>query len=485
MIASWAMIKSLASSRFIGRLSEISKLKEIGKSDQASIVVVHGRRRVGKTSLIQHAYENRKLLKFEGIEGQSEEYQIESFLKQLSRHFKEPLLEKIRYTSWREPLIALAERVSKGEVTVFLEELQWLANYNTSLVAELKYVWDNYLQKNPKLILVLCGSAPSFMIDEVLRSKALYNRSLHEIALKPLSVLETKYYFGKGCSEYSALESHLLVGGIPEYLKYLRNGSSTYLSFCKNAFSPDAFFVDEPNRLFVSSLSKKPYYRDVIELIGRSGIISREEILARLKLSSGGNITKILNDLEACTFINPLRSFDSSVRSKLVRYEVADPFLRIYYKFIEKRISQIRAGAFKADFTRPMSLRDLSQALGYSFEYYCRSNAHLIANELSFAAVDYQAGPLLSRDIRNGVQLDLVFLRKDRVITVCELKYLSVPVGPNHVKDFRARVGKLNLSPKQRLETVLVAPGGVTDSLRAAGIFDRFIGLETFFRGNT
>lgn len=476
------MRKLLPTSPFVGRTVEISRLREISKLDEASIIVVHGRRRVGKTSLVQHVFYNRKLLKFEGIEGQSQAYQINSFLKQLAKYFKEPKLEHLKYTSWREPLMALASRVKRGKVTIFLEELQWMANYDSQLISELKFIWDNHLRYNSKLLLVLCGSAPSFMINDVLRSKSLYNRSLHEIALKPLSVIETKQFLGKYYSEATALEAHLLVGGVPEYLKYLKLESSTYLSFCKNAFLPDSFFLDEPKRLFVSSLANKSHYQDIIELIGRAGILSRAEILKKLKASSGSNITRVLKDLELGTFIKPLRSFDSTVKSKLVRYELTDPFLRIYYKFIERRVTQIRDGAFQKDYTKPMSLRDLSQILGYSFEHYCRSNAHLIAEALSFAGVDYHSGPLLSRDIGNGVQLDLVFNRKDKVLTVCEMKYSNEPIGVNQVKDFRQKLGKLKITPRQRLQTVLIAPGGVTESLRSAGIFDKVLGVEIFFR---
>ena len=463
---------------FLGREHETSRLGDLAARRESAVVVVHGRRRVGKTALVHHVFGKRNLIKIEGIEGENREYQISSFLQQLAQHFKEPLLQKIKFKSWREPLMELAERTSTGPCTIFLEELQWLADYENDLIAELKFVWDNYFQHNRDLILVLCGSSPSFMISNVLRSKALYNRSLSEIALKPFSLKETAMFLGPKFTPLSALEAYLMVGGIPEYLKYLKHDSSVYLSFCKNAFLPGAFFAGEPERLFVSSLAKSSHYKEIVEFVGKHGVISREQILKKLKISSGSNVTRLLSDLELSSIISSLTSFNSAVKSKLTRYEIADPYLRLYYRCIANRLKEINAGAFRSNSSSPLSLRDLSHALGYAFEHYCRNNAHLIAKALGFSAVEYKAGPLLSRELQSGVQLDLVFSRKDKVVTVCEIKYLGSPVELKQVKDFKVRLARLKLTPTQRLETVLIAPLGAHESVRASGLFDRIIDLE-------
>jgi AAA+ ATPase superfamily predicted ATPase len=472
------MQKMDSKDHFLGREYEIARLSEIAARREASIVVVHGRRRVGKTSLVHHVFGKRNLIKLEGIEGESRTYQINSFLQQLAHHFKEPLLQRMQFKTWREPLMELAERTSKGPCTIFLEELQWLAHYENDLISELKFVWDNYLQHNKDLILILCGSSPSFMISNVLRSKALYNRSLSEVALKPFSLKETRMFLGPKFNSAAALEAYLMVGGIPEYLKYLKQDSSVYLSFCKNAFLPGAFFSGEPERLFVSTLAKSLHYAEIVEFIGKQGVTSREQILKKLKISSGSNVTRLLSDLELSSIISTLTSFNSAVKSKLIRYEIADPYLRLYYRYIASRVKEINAGAFKSNSSAPLSLRDLSQALGYAFEHYCRQNAHLIAKALGFSAVEYKAGPLLSRELQGGVQLDLVFSRKDKVVTVCEIKYLSGPVELKQVKDFRQRLARLKLTPTQRLETVLIVPFGAQESVRASGLFDRILDLE-------
>ena len=162
---------------FIGRTAELERLHTIGAAHEASIIIMYGRRRIGKTELIEQAFRDRNLLKFEGIEGLSQKAQLAHALQQLVKYTESKLLGKTVLTNWREFFEVLSDYTKKGTWTIYLEELQWLARYDETLIAELKYVWDNYFRRNPKLLIVLCGSAPSFMIDHVLHSKALYNRS--------------------------------------------------------------------------------------------------------------------------------------------------------------------------------------------------------------------------------------------------------------------------------------------------------------------
>jgi AAA+ ATPase superfamily predicted ATPase len=169
---------------FVGRIHEIEKLSGISNSDEASIVVVYGRRRVGKTELLEQTFRKRNILKFEGIEGLSQPEQMEHVMWQFSEYSNNALLAKVKIQSWTEFFKLISDVVKKGIWTLYFEEVQWLADYKDKFISELKYFWDNHFRHNQKLILVLCGSSPSFMVNNVLHSKALYNRSLYEIALK-------------------------------------------------------------------------------------------------------------------------------------------------------------------------------------------------------------------------------------------------------------------------------------------------------------
>ncbi|MFZ4404416.1 MAG: AAA family ATPase [Pseudobdellovibrionaceae bacterium] len=179
---------------FIGRHKEIGLIKKIIAKDQASILIVYGRRRVGKTELIEHSLKDHAYLKLEGKEGQNKAAQLKHCLFLLAKYLKDPLIAKLQIDTWTEFFNLVAD---KSIPILYLEELQWLASYKTELISDLKEVWDNHFKKNPQFKLILCGSAPSFMISNVIRSKALYNRAQYAIPLMPFSLSEVHDFLGK------------------------------------------------------------------------------------------------------------------------------------------------------------------------------------------------------------------------------------------------------------------------------------------------
>ncbi len=245
---------------FVGRTQELEQLSTISNSGEASIVAVYGRRRVGKTELLEQAFRERNILKFEGIEGLSQPEQMEHVMWQFSEYSNNALLAKVKIGSWTEFFKLISDVVKNGIWTLYFEEVQWLADYKDKFISELKYFWDNHFRHNRKLILVLCGSSPSFMVNNVLHSKALYNRSLYEISLKEFSLGETKQFLKKR-SGREIMDAYLSVGGIPEYLKWINQDTSVFLSLCKNSFTAGSFFSHEYKRIFISSMAKKKNYK--------------------------------------------------------------------------------------------------------------------------------------------------------------------------------------------------------------------------------
>jgi hypothetical protein len=156
------------------------------------------------------------------VSNHDEHRQQEGFARQLAEYIGENQRVLEAVGSWTELFKLLAEVTREGIWTIYFEELQWLANYETKLVSELKYVWDNFFRRNPQSILVLCGSSPSFMKNGVIKSRSLYARSMHEVFLQPFNIVETKEFLGLDREDISVLDCYLAVGGIPEYLKYFK-----------------------------------------------------------------------------------------------------------------------------------------------------------------------------------------------------------------------------------------------------------------------
>lgn len=469
---------------FIGRTGEIKRLIQIGESAGAEILVVYGRRRVGKTELIEQAFAKRNLVKFEGLEGGSKQHQIKQVLYQLSQYAQDIYIAKLELTTWVEVFDLLADKFAQGIWTLYFEELQWLANYEPELISALKYVWDNRFRHNLQLKIILCGSSPSFMINKVLHSKALYNRSMNEIHLREFSVAETALFL-KNRSLREIMNAYLTIGGIPEYLRVIAKESSLFLGICKNSFKSESYFSHEYQRIFISSMSGSKYYQKTIEFLSKRRFATRNEIIKHLKCSQGGSLTELLQDLILCGFIEQYVSYQVEEGSMLVRYCISDNYLQFFYKFIKPKLREIKQETFNDSPTELLKSDTYQKWLGYAFERYCRKNHKSIAKILGFDAVSYRTGPFFNRNTQKhdaGFQVDLVFDRADNVITICEIKYLQSAVDATIIQEFEQKLKYFPNEKNKTIHKVLISAEGVTPALLNRSYFDRVITLEELVR---
>lgn len=464
--------------KIIGRRAELDQLMRIAESNASAIVVVYGRRRVGKTTLVEHAYRQRNILKIEGVEGGDKAKQIETALLMLQSYIGDPVIARLQFDRWLEFFQYLARYISTGQHTLYLEELQWLCCYDDEFISDFKIAWDNYFKQNSQLIVVLCGSSPSFMVSRVIKSKALYGRSQHQLHVKPFSLDECRAYFGPDFSDSAVMDAYLSVGGIPEYLAYLRRSKSPYIELCREAFTANGYFFNECERIFVSSLANNPHYRQVLELLANSRFLTRSEIANHLNIEAGGTLSALLSELEASGFINHYVPYNKTPSSKLVRYEIADQYLQFYYRFVAPQYKKISSGMFQDNPTKALNLTDYQQWLGYSFERWCRAHHHALAKRLGFSAVNYEVGPFFSRATPGNFQIDLIFRRADRVITIAEIKYSRTPTPKSVVQEFERKMTLFDVPPRHSIERVLISISGCDQSVIDAGYFDDILTLK-------
>ena len=469
---------------FIGREAEIKRLNSIINSEESAIISIYGRRRVGKTALIEHVFQKRKLLKFEGVEKKPEEFQKQTFLNDLANYTGKSEIAKLPAATmtWIEIFKLLAEFVKKGTWTIYFEELQWMACYEEGLIAELKSVWDNYFRKNNKLILILCGSSPSFFIKHIIRSKSLYNRSMHEMHIEEFSIKDIHNFLGKR-SLRDTFDAYLSVGGIPEYLKILKRESSTYLGLVKESFITDGFFLGEFEKIFISSFASSELYRSIINELSKNRFLTRNDILNKLSYSSSsGGVSQRLIDLELTGFIDRYNPVNNAINSGLSRYTVKDCYLNFYFKFISPLLNEIKRKQFVNNQSIAMSNEEYMKWLGLQFEKYCRFNSSKIAEKLGFIGIKYSSGALFSRSLdrknTSGFQIDLMFKRQDRVWTICEIKYRTSPADYSVVREFDLKILGLNVPKNITLQKVLVSASGATQEVLNSGYFDKVLTLE-------
>ncbi len=408
---------------------------------------------------------------------------MKQVLMQWAKYTGDPLIANLDFHSWVQVFELIAREVRKGSWTIYFEEVQWLANYQNHFISELKYVWDNYFRYNDALRLILCGSSPSFMINQVLHSKALYNRSMYEIPLQPFTLHETALFFKKR-SQREIMDAYLTIGGIPEYLKRIKSEPSLFIGICKNAFKRGGYFTNEYKRIFISSLSGNKHYKLIIEYLSKVRFTTRDEISKHLNIKSGGQLTELLNDLILCGFMKKYVPYHLKPNSMLTRYVIRDNYLNFYFKFIAPLQESIEQGDYNGSETSAIDTSSYFKWLGFSFERFCRDNHKLIATILGFPGIRYRHGAFYSRRTNQqspGYQIDLLFDRADKVLSVCEIRYIQGKVGISVIEEFERKLALLPTNKHISIQKVLITTEGAADNLIGRAYFDRVITLEAFF----
>jgi AAA+ ATPase superfamily predicted ATPase len=465
---------------FVGRELELWALRERFGALSPSISVVYGRRRIGKSSLIEEASRGFRFYSFEGLENSSSREQREVFAKQLASYGV--AVPKDYPRDWFSLLKLLKDLVRESEETVILfDEFQWLANYRNELVSNLKLVWDQYLRKISGLKLVLCGSVASFMVRKVLRSKALYGRVDLSIHLKPFSLIEAKQMFPNRSTDELIL-AYLFVGGVPKYLSLLRDRDSILRSLQFHCSREMDYFPAEYDKIFVSHFGDNQIYSRIVRFLAhRLNGASRLEIIEEFGLANSGQTTELLADLEYSGFIRAVVPFDKNLNSNQKRFYLADYYLRFYLTFIEPLIK--RGELDSVDFINQVfHSPKMTSWLGYSFESMCLDHAQEFAKILGFSAVRYRYGPYFQAAKREGSrlasQLDLVFDRQDRVCTVCEIKYQDRVDLKQAGEEMDRAISRIRYLDNKTINKVLITSGDLSESKNNHLYFSRIINIS-------
>jgi AAA+ ATPase superfamily predicted ATPase len=463
---------------FIGRTREIKQLQQVISKSLSTITVVYGRRRVGKSALIRKALENRKAYFFEGLENQSKSHQILNFLSQLSFQTKKES-PKILPKNWRDAFKELLGVCAKESIVIVFDEFQWMANYRSDIVSDLKMFWEQYLSRLGSVHLILCGSIASFMIKKVLRSKALFGRTDLEIHLKPFSVSETKKIL---CEHSGAevLESHLLVGGIPKYLELLKQKTSIHVAIQELSFTPNGYFTEEYNRIFVSHFGENHDFKKIIESLAHHPYgLNRTQISKIAKIELGGGLTNQLYDLEMAGFIQSYQPFNKNKNSKQILYCLKDAYMRFYFSFIKPELKKI-AGDINDIFYRITQTSAYLSWLGQAFEYLCMDHAKKISSILGFSGIDYTYGPYFEAGNKNkkGIQIDLLFDRADHVLNVCEIKYTGKKPGKEIIAETEKKIELIESKTKKTIQKILITKTEPSQDLLRSGYFYKIIQAE-------
>ncbi len=486
-------------SHFVGRQYEQERLNHIySTSQEAKLLIFYGRRRVGKTELIEQYFRKKKIWKFEGIQIQDDDrrsdneikqFQIQMIFRQLAHYLNNKVLEKIRAESWTEFFEQIDMIARKKEIVLYFEEVQWMTNYKNDFFAELKPFWDSHWRKNKGLTIVFCGSSTSFFVENLLFDQALYSRDQEEFHVRELNLSEcAEFLKSKGKKE--VLQAYLILGGIPAYLKRISNKGTVLLNICANSFTKDSFYSKEYDKIFVSRMSSYKYYKKILEFLSQNKVATAFEIYKSVtKVKSkkiSGKFVEVLKDLADCGFIRSYAPLNKSKDSKLLLFRIADEYLHFYYKFINPLKDKIDNGFYNSNPLLAINRNSFDKAMGIAFERWCLKNAQIIAKILQIDRLNYRSGSFFNRksfESKKGFQIDLMFIVEDIKLIFCEIKYYQDLVGSKVISEMDQKINFfLQDNPKYKnatIEKILITTEGVSEKNKTQ--FDSVITLQDLF----
>lgn len=429
----------------IGRHEAQDRLDRKLKSPKSELIAILGRRRVGKTFLIREALSKHLAFDYTGLYRGDLEEHLERFVRQLSSSFKTVGdIEKPK--SWFHAFDLLASFLqrsrSKKKKVIFLDEFPWLATNKSRFLTAFTDFWNSFAAKRTDLVVVICGSSASWMIQHVLQNKGgLHNRVTERIFLEPFTLSETKEFLQKKgirISDTDIIQLYMMVGGIPFYLDQMEKGESVMQFIDRTCFRKGAVLRTEYDELLSSLFDKSDKHTSIIEVLQKHPTgLTRDVLLKRAKLKSGGGATSILHELAASGFIGIQTPYGK--RKKDQTYKLKDHYTLFYLKYIRN----YKAGARNV-WTKVVSSPSFKSWSGLAFEQICYEHIDKIYEALGIDGIhaEHSTWHTSATEDYPGVQVDLLIDRADNVINLCEIKYASNPfvIKKDYAKKLQTKV---------------------------------------------
>ncbi len=446
----------------IGRENEKAVLLKALESNQSEFIAVYGRRRVGKTFLIRETFNYEFAFQHTGILDAPLKEQLSEFQQSLYRQgMKRTAMPK----TWNEAfhlLEAWLESLPEGKKVVFIDELPWMDTIRSNFIRALDHFWNNWATARKDIVLVVCGSATSWIIDHIVMNYGgLHNRITKKIHLRPFTLRECELYCENqhlGYKRHLIMEAYMALGGIPYYWSFLQKGLSVAQNLDRIFFDEDGELVQEYSALYASLFKNPNVHISIIQALStkKAGMM-RNELLERSRTSDNNQFAKALKELEQCGFIRKYSYFGKKAKDAI--YQLMDNYTLFYFQFVRKNENGDRK------FWTSMYNSPLHNAwAGIAFERVCLQHLEQIKQGLGFEAVISTAHSWRVP----GAQIDLIIDRNDDIINVCEMKYSKgeYALDATELANMQHRVDAFQqeTQTKKSIHLTLITAAGVTAS---------------------
>lgn len=468
--------------QFIGRRAELDALRGLMKKKSASLVVIRGRRRIGKSRLAEEfatyfptSYFLTGLPPDKGVSAIEQR-------KEFARQMRHLAITVTSSEDWGDLLTDLAQHCSKGRILVVLDEITWMGDLDHTFLPKLKTIWDLFFKKNPELILLISGSNSSWIEKNLLSSTGFVGRISHQLHLTELPLHRCNEFWHDPYNHIQPYEKFKILavtGGVPRYLEEIRSDLSAEQNLLALCYRRTGILFNEFDQIFSDLFAQRNrIYKEIVSQ-AITGRLTMAEICEGLGRTKGGDFSEYLDDLVEAGFLCRDMSWNifNEREERLGYYRVCDNYVRFYLKYIEPYKSRILTGKVT---TLPRGWKSI---LGLQFENLVCNNEASLFRSLDLAPDDViWSGPYLQMAAlrRQGCQVDYLIQTKHRVLYLCEVKFSDSQIPYGVLKEVEEKSKRIKIPKGFSLRCVLICVNGVVDRIEHSDFFSNIIDFSTF-----
>ncbi|MCB1115666.1 MAG: AAA family ATPase [Chlamydiia bacterium] len=476
-----------------GREREIGILDKLVESSKAEFLAIYGRRRVGKTFLVDSYFRDKGVyFHFTGMKGATLQEHLKIFRSAVKRRLSGGEIGKI--SSWIDAFEILIDEIEKidqeQKVIIFFDELPWIDTRRSGFLKALEHFWNDYFSRKTNAILVVCGSAASWMIEKIVHNKGgLHNRLTAKMRLEPFTLKQTKDFLeGRKIhlSDKQIIDLYLAVGGVAKYLTYVEKGLSTPQIIQHLCFMRDSPLVSEYKILYSSLFNNYHIHMEIVEALAkkRSGL-THSELLKAIQRTSGGRFSSVLEELSEAGFISFIPTFNK--KKKEGKYYLVDEYTFFYLTWIKTATIDGKNALSSDHWLSLHGSTKFSAWAGFAFETLCKKHISEMIHRLGIntvaASIVHWVCP--HKESQEGLQIDLIIDRNDNAMNLCEIKYYNsvAHFSSESARKMNARRERFRVLTRSRktLFNTLISVYGAEENSHYLEAFDNQITADAFF----
>jgi AAA+ ATPase superfamily predicted ATPase len=441
----------------------------------------HSRRRIGKSRLIEEFAKGfASYYVFAGLPPEKHttaKHQLDEFSRQIARQFH---TASAQYQDWSDALWAVGERVQTGKVLLFFDEIYWMGSKDPTFLGKIKNAWDQQFKKNDRLVFVVCGSASSWIEENLLSSTGFVGRISYTLTLEELPLPDCNRFWPDSIAAYEKFKILSVTGGVPKYLEEIDPKRGAEENIKRLCFTRGGFLVEEFEQVFSDVfLRDSEFYKKILEILC-AGAKEMPAIKSLLTGDQHGRVSEYLRELELAGFVARDHTWNlkNGTDARLSRFRLKDNYLRFYLKYVRKNLGKIDRNGYA--FKSLTSLPEWPTIMGLQFENLVannrsqlhrllRLNPEEIVNENPFYQHKTARQP--------GCQIDYLIQTKFDTLYVCEIKFSRNEIGSAIIPEIRAKIGALSRPRGMSCRPVLIHVNGVNEEVIDSDYFAHIVDM--------